>query len=344
MASGVIYRNVRSRDQLELFLLAAVSSLLLIRLYLYLTGYPQIGSGGLHIAHMLWGGALMLAALITSLTFLGARSRTIVALLGGAGFGIFIDELGKFITRDNNYFYKPTVGLIYAIFAVLYLIVNFLSRKQTMSSRECQLNALSQLEEVVARDLDPIEKARVMQLLSQADPHDPITRQLLRLLNSTGTIPRPAPKRFHRFLQRLTVQYEHFWRQRHSSLWVQIFFLAEVALFVLGVLGTIYNSIDSVLDIFQGHVPYATELVLGQLASSIVAAGFAVWGALLLTRSRLHAYEQFRRATLINLFLTQFFMFSRIQFGALPAFAFNMILLGLISYAIRQEHRLRAAR
>jgi hypothetical protein len=342
MASGVIYRNVRARDQLELFLLSSVSSLLLVRLYLHLTGYPQIGNGSLHIAHMLWGGALMLAALVTSLTFLGARSRTIVALMGGAGFGIFIDELGKFITRDNNYFYKPAIGLIYAIFAILYLVINFLSRQRTLTSREYQLNALSQMEEVVARDLDPMEKERVGQLLAKADQDDPITQQLLQFLDSTGTVPRPKPNKVRRLLQKCTATYELFWHQRHSSLWVQLFFLGEVTLFVVGVIGAIYGSIDSVLDIFHGHVPYSTDLVLGQLATSLAAAGFAVWGAILLTHTRLHAYEQFRRATLINLLLTQFFMFSRIQFGALPGFAFNLVLLGLISYAIRQEYRLRA--
>ncbi len=37
---------------------------------------PELGGHGLHIAHLLWGG-------------------------------FFIDELGKFITQDNDYFFKP---------------------------------------------------------------------------------------------------------------------------------------------------------------------------------------------------------------------------------------------
>src|SRR5688572_1651815 len=92
-------RNYRANDQLELFLVSAVTSLLAVRAYLHLSGYPQIGSGGLHIAHMLWGGFLMAAAIAMALTYLGRRIERISAVVGGIGFGIFIDELGKFITR-----------------------------------------------------------------------------------------------------------------------------------------------------------------------------------------------------------------------------------------------------
>jgi hypothetical protein len=139
----LFFRNVRGRDNLEIFLVAAISSLLLLRFLLYLTGYPQVGGGSLHIAHMLWGGLLMLAAITLTISFLGARVQRLSALLGGIGFGIFIDELGKFITRDNNYFFRPTIGLIYAIFIILFLIFNFLSRTARLTPREYELNALT---------------------------------------------------------------------------------------------------------------------------------------------------------------------------------------------------------
>ncbi|QQS18516.1 hypothetical protein IPL68_00120 [Candidatus Saccharibacteria bacterium] len=46
--------------------------------------------------------------------------QRVVAFLGGVGFGVFIDEIGKLITRDNNYFYRPAIGIIYAIFVGLF--------------------------------------------------------------------------------------------------------------------------------------------------------------------------------------------------------------------------------
>lgn len=338
--SGIFYRNVRARDQLELFLLGAASSLLLVRFYLHITGYPQIGSGGLHIAHMLWGGVLMLAALVIALSFLGARAQRLTAFVGGVGFGVFIDELGKFITRDNNYFYQPTIGLIYAIFICLYLTFNFLSRSRPLTPRENQLNALSQLEEAIVHDLDPVEKARVEQFLADADQNDPVTQQLQKLLKQMKVIPAAPPSRIKRLGNHITRMYASFWQRRDSDFWVRSFFLLEAAVFMLAVALTSYVTIDNILDLFAGRASYSTELAVGQLLSASVATVFVVRGVIFLPKSRLRAYEQFRRATLVHVFLTQFFMFAQIEFGALPSFVINLGLLGLITFAIQQEHRL----
>jgi hypothetical protein len=343
MASGVFYRTVRARDHLELFLLSAISSLLLLRLYLQLTGYPQVG-GSLHIAHMLWGGALMLAALVITLSFIGARSQRIVAICGGIGFGIFIDEIGKFITKDNNYFYRPAIGIIYAIFVILYLLFNFLSRKQPLTSREYQLNALNQLEEAVVRDMDSLEKAQVTTLLANADQNDPITKQLQTFLGhikANGKQTQPTVLR--RMLDRLNAQYEHFWQLKNSTLLVRLFFIAEALFFVISISWIAISSLNDVIGLLDKSLPFSRGIIFGEMASALTAGFFALWGAVLLPRSRERAYEQFRRSALINIFLTQFFMFLRIEFGALPSFFLNLLLLGAVGYAIRQERRLSMA-
>ena len=124
---------------------------------------------------------------------------------------------------------------------------------------------------------------------------------------------------------------------------VRAFFIVEALLLVLGVGGSVYSNFDQVRDVVVGHTTlYSSQLLVGQLASSIIAAGYVLAGVLLLRQSRSHAFEQFRRATLINLFLTQFFVFARIQFGAMPGFLFNLVLLGLINYAMYQEKAARS--
>jgi hypothetical protein len=87
---------------LETFLVSAAATVLIIRTQLWATNYPQLGGGGLHIAHLLYGGLFMVIAISLLLMFLNRSIRQPAAILGGVGFGFFIDELGKFITSDNH--------------------------------------------------------------------------------------------------------------------------------------------------------------------------------------------------------------------------------------------------
>lgn len=337
------YRNVHARDHLEIFLVSAVSSLLIIRFFLHITGYPQLGGGSLHIAHMLYGGLLMMAAIVLALTFIGVRVQRLAALIGGIGFGFFIDELGKFITHDNNYFFQPTIGLIYALFIVLYLAFNFLSRTTKLTPREYELNALAQFEEAVLQHLDPSEKRRIANLLAEADQKSPITKELKELLTRIETVPEPMPRWYRRVLHKADAKYEKLWRHRGAQRLVGALFVAEAAIFLIAVLGTFFNNFNDISQIFNSTDNYANRLIIGQLVASAVAGGFAIAGALRILHSRAEAFEFFRRATLINLLLTEFFIFSRIEFGAMPGFLFNLALLLALRYAINEEHRSKPA-
>jgi hypothetical protein len=55
-------RHIDAGEFFEDFLISAVAAILTIRVFLHLTGYPIVGGGTLHIAHMLWGGLLMALA------------------------------------------------------------------------------------------------------------------------------------------------------------------------------------------------------------------------------------------------------------------------------------------
>lgn len=340
MRKNFFYRNIRARDLLDAFLVSAISSLLLVRFYLHVTGYPQIGGGALHIAHMLYGGIFMLLAIVICLTFLGIRARQTAAIIGGIGFGMFIDELGKFITQDNNYFFRPTIGIIYAIFVVLYLSFNFLSRSQRLSSREYQINALAELEEAVAHDMDKGEKARIQELLKKSRSSSLITQHLQVLVEALDVTASDQPSLMQRFLHKVDKQYKIFWQKRSSETLIGLLFVLEVVFLAAGTIYTIYNNIDDVKALFSGSPTYGEELLVGQVVTSVIAAGFVIYGISLLRISRREAFEQFRRATLINIYLVEFFIFVRLQFQALPGLILSIILLLLITFVLRQEKRL----
>jgi hypothetical protein len=88
-------RDLAAARYLDLFVVGGVSAVLAIRFLLRITGYPSLGGARFHIAHMLWGGLLMAAALLAELSFLGNRTRLWAALVGAAraGFQSFLAGL-----------------------------------------------------------------------------------------------------------------------------------------------------------------------------------------------------------------------------------------------------------
>lgn len=338
MSRRLFYRNAQGQDHLELFLVSAVSSLLLLRFYLSVAGYPQLGGGNLHIAHMLYGGLLMMGSIVINLAFLGIRAKRFSALIGGVGFGIFIDELGKFLTKDNNYFFRPTIGIIYALFIVMYLGFNFLTKRIKLSSEEYQLNAMRQFEEAVVHDMDRAEKAAMRDFLKKADPDNHITQGLIVLLKDVETVSM-TPNWFAKLQTKISRNYQHFWKQRSSSKLVGSIFVIEAIIFVGITLLNAADNLGSIGKLLQTSDTYATKLIIGQFIASLAAGVYAIAGAVKLPTSRAAAFEFFRRATLINIFLTEFFIFSRIQFGAIPGFMLNLVLLVALRAALNQESR-----
>jgi hypothetical protein len=114
------------REGAERYLLVVIVSFAIAvvgtRWYLQATGYPQIGGGELHIAHMLWGGLLLIVAAVLGLVLEAAWVPTIAAILTGVGTGLFVDEVGKFITASNDYFYPLAAPLIYGLLLAFVLV------------------------------------------------------------------------------------------------------------------------------------------------------------------------------------------------------------------------------
>lgn len=120
----------RVRDGAERSLLLVIVSFIVAvvgtRWFLQATGYPQVGGGELHVAHMLWGGLALVVAALLLLVVSASWAQPITAILTGAGTGLFIDEVGKFITASNDYFYPLAAPLIYGLllaFALVFLLV-----------------------------------------------------------------------------------------------------------------------------------------------------------------------------------------------------------------------------
>ncbi|MDB5170487.1 MAG: hypothetical protein JWO35_181, partial [Candidatus Saccharibacteria bacterium] len=163
---------------------------------------------------------------------------------------------------------------------------------------------------------------------------------LTQLLKHVQTVP-VDDSRLLKIHRKVTDGYRYFWHHRGSNRLVGAVFLLQSIVFMIAVLGTMFNSVDSFQALFRGSDSYDNRLIIGQLVSSFVAAAFVIYGAIKLRSSRADALEWFRRAVLINLFLAEFFIFSRIEFGAIPGFLVNLLLLLVLHFALDQERQAR---
>ena len=241
-------RNERGSSLFETFLVAAVASVLVIRLYLafayrYLVPFApitgQVVIGPFHLAHMVWGGLLMLAGYIILLAFLGRSADNMGALVGGIGFGAFIDSVGKVITLDNDYFYQPVFAIIYIVFIVLFLTLRFLQRPRRLTTRAALVNALEYAQQAVLGDIDSEERLRAMSLLDRQDPQHPFVGPLRRIVEHAHGAPSRRPGFFARTRQRVRDWYRWLVRQA----W---FAYALVGLFVLYSVNSLYQTLADV--------------------------------------------------------------------------------------------------
>jgi hypothetical protein len=149
-------------------LLSFALSVTLTRMFLNLTGFPQLGSGGLHIAHVLWGGLLLFLAALIPLVIANQWAFTLGAALAGTGVGLFIDEVGKFVTAENNYFYPPAAPIIYVFFLLCVLLYLQIRRTPSRDPRAAFYRAFEGMQEVLDRDLDPEERDELIAQLKSA--------------------------------------------------------------------------------------------------------------------------------------------------------------------------------
>jgi hypothetical protein len=83
-----VVRNVEFSRLFDSFFISAVSTILIVRFYLEVAGYPQIGGSNLHISHLLPGTIFMLASILIMLAAVNRAARDFGAVLAGVGFGL----------------------------------------------------------------------------------------------------------------------------------------------------------------------------------------------------------------------------------------------------------------
>ncbi len=334
----------------ETFLVCAVATILVIRLFLIATGYPQLGGNGLHVAHLLWGGALMVAGTILMLSLITDASRWVAAVLGGVGFGLFIDEIGKFVTSDNNYFFRPTFALIYVALVIIWLATRALLTHKQLTQTEALANALDLLKEAASRDLNEDQRLRA--------PRPPRPERPGRSARPPGA--RASAPRSTRFRRRhrspppgcSTACATGTGGRRRSAGsrpcspscscsspwgcspgWPSS---ARTSRMRSTPRHRSFEQLNAEINHGQrlGFSGWATLA-----SSSIVAVLYSVGVFKLIRRSRLEAYRWFEWGLIVSIFVVQVFDFADEELGAIATLLFNIILLVTLRAMMAEERR-----
>ena len=344
----LIQREKATRYML-ISLLSFVATVSLVRSFLALTGYPQLGSGTLHIAHVLWGGLILYIAAILPLIYLNPRLRIIVAILSGVGVGLFIDEVGKFITRQYDYFFPAAAPIIYVFFLLVVIMVIMIRRPTVVDGRAELVQTLEIVREQLYRPLDPVERAHIEQDMRRVMDTDTnlqykeMARQLLEMVQSD---PRSVPDKTPAWWLRIAEQSERWLTEKRLS------WLLGVGLALLGLM-TLKNPAqlwleriipNSVLVAFlRAHAGrqlaaidapgfFNTRLILEVLIGLLllVSVGFLLAG-----RKRV-AFDLGYFSLLLSLTVLGMLLFYFEQFSAVLIVGFQFIVLFGVMYYRRK--------
>src|SRR3954453_14320426 len=198
---------------LTMLVVAFVVTVTVTRIFLAATGYPRIGGTTFHLAHALWGGLLLTVAVVAMLAWANRWALQLGAVLAGVGVGLFMDEVGKFITTSNDYFFPLAAPIVYLAMVLLAWVAYQARRRHVLTDRERLYDVLDGLQDLADGRLDSERRAEIVHHLGHL--RDEWDRPELRdlsgrleefLLSPVVTVlpPRPGPlERLHERLLRL---------------------------------------------------------------------------------------------------------------------------------------------
>ncbi len=348
-------QRTRAETYLQITLLSFSASVSLTRLFLDLTGYPQLGSQTLHIAHVLYGGVLLFAASLLPLIYANKWALTWSALLSGLGVGLFIDEVGKFITQTNDYFYPAAAPIIYAFFLLTALLYLKFSKEPTLDARGELYAVLDTLGEVLDHTLEPEEREdmrlRLQRILDETVNPDlrSLATELMDFIESDSLQVTPEKPNFFDGLILLCNDVERKYLNRRR---VRVFLVAS--LIILGTpsltrfleyitltaaqrgdyLAVILSEVPSAsgIDMFWAQMHIVLDGAVGlalALSAALIFLGMDRWGL-----------ELGSAALLVSLLVLNVVLFYIEQFSTIVTAAYQYVTLqGLYYYERRRLPR-----
>jgi len=321
-------RRDHAEDYILTSLVAFAATVVLTRAFLQLTGFPQIGNRVLHIAHALWGGLLLSVAVYLPLAYANRWAIKSSALLGGIGIGLFIDEVGKFITQANDYFFPAALPLIYGIILLNVLVYIHFRRPHNENPRDTMYRVFEGLQDALDGDLDTAEAARIEAQLAIARQSD--HTEIARLADAISYY-------LHKERRHLATAEPDFWKRivRHVDAFGQLvgrrlhraIVSALLVVWVVFIAGYITVLIQGSADLAPQVLEWRLVLIAVQVAiGGVILVALATW----LTNKEERGLQFAVGGFLISLVALQSVQFYLSQFSAITATLLQLVTLQVL--------------
>jgi len=351
-------RNVYAHSYVLLVLLSFAISVVGTRLFLEITGYPQLGNDTLHIAHALWGGLLLVVASGLTLTYLNQWVFRLAAICAGTGVGLFIDEVGKFITQTNDYFFPLAAPLIYVFFLLAVFVYLYVRRGKTTDARAEMYAVLSVIQEVLDDNLEVsereylIERLRHVQRTGERRDLSALATALLQFIESDAAVVIPDQSTLYQRLMNRWQAFEDRVFTRRTMRWLIVLALALVSVSAITQL-TLLTSLLFDRDALDHSVflliletnplvrgPASFQWFLVSIALELLMGGLLVVSLLLMLRGWETAAIRFGSSALVlSLTINNILKFYFNQFSVV---AESILLFLVLMMLLRYQNRFLA--
>jgi hypothetical protein len=190
--------------------------------------------------------------------------------------GLFIDEVGKFITQTNDYFYQPAAPIIYAFFLMCVFVFLRVNQPPPRGTRQELYAALEAIEEVLDQDLDAGERKALeerLRFVAEQKDHPALAhlaQEMLEFLTSDWISIAPTPHdRLREWQERFFETEAHYLNRPRTR---------AVLMVGLGVLG-----LASIVNFFRlilpdvAPAPFRSSPILLSAGGLIPSQSFVYW-------------------------------------------------------------------
>jgi hypothetical protein len=289
---------------------------------------------------VLWGGLFLFIAAMLPIIWANRWVYRVGAIFAGVGIGLFIDEVGKFITQSYDYFFPPAAPIVYAFFLICVLVYMQFARPGPRRARSELYAVLEMMEEVLDHDLDAHEKAEIktrLTFVTEQDDNPDLTRlasELQNFFNEDQIYLAPDPPNRLQILTGRLQEYEAQYLDRRrfrTLLGIGIGSLGLISLFIPTL--SLINITLTGSDIN----PRETSWLIVLQAMQILAGLALILSSGLIFSGRESAGIRGSYITLlVYLTILDLFLFYYYQFATIPAAIVQFVLLlGVLYYQQR---------